>query len=59
MAGVRVPVGVEHLVTGSAQLDWMRELTSLLRQGAAAVRALKIRQINSTILKVPDGAWIR
>jgi hypothetical protein len=23
------------------------------------VRALKIRQINSTILKVPDAAWIR
>ena len=22
-------------------------------------RALKIRQINSAILKVPDGAWIR
>jgi hypothetical protein len=26
---------------------------------APRVRALKIRQINSAILKVPDGAWIR
>jgi hypothetical protein len=24
---------------------------------AARARALKIRQINSAILKVPDGAW--
>jgi hypothetical protein len=26
---------------------------------APRARALKIRQINSAILKVPDGAWIR
>jgi hypothetical protein len=26
---------------------------------AARACALKIRQINSAILKVPDGAWIR
>jgi hypothetical protein len=24
---------------------------------SSAVRALKIRQINNAILKVPDGAW--